>query len=68
MKVGRYCLLFILTLTFLFPLMAKDVVVQSQWTSQPVNIDGNSQDWAPEILNKWNKFKVDYGFMNDGNN
>ena len=68
MKVGRYCLLFILTLTFLFPLMAKDVVVQSQWTSQPVNIDGNSQDWAPEILNKWNKFKVDYGFINDGNN
>lgn len=68
MKVGRYTLLFIIALTLILPLMAKDVVVQSKWTPQPVTLDGNSQDWAPEILNSWNKFKVDYGFMNDGNN
>ncbi|MCP2619957.1 hypothetical protein NLC35_01775 [Candidatus Aminicenantes bacterium AC-334-K16] len=68
MKVGRYTFFLVITLTFLLPLVAKDVIVQSKWAPQPIALDANSEDWSPELLNNWDKFKVDYGFLNDGVN
>lgn len=68
MKKWRAVLVVGLSLAFVLPSLAKDVIVQSKWTNQPVVIDGNRDDWAPEFLNNWKKFKIDYGFLNDGLN
>ncbi len=41
-------------------------MIQSDWTVQPINIDGLSQDWSDINLNLEKKTKVDYAFKNDG--
>lgn len=47
---------------------AKDTVVESQWASRPVMIDGSAQDWddATPILDAGSKAK--YALKNDGRN
>jgi len=68
MKIWRIFLLLNLCLILVLPSLAKDIIVQSKWTTQPVTIDGQSNDWAPDSLTNWKKFKIDFGFFNDGQN
>ena len=45
--------------------MDEDKIVESAWTSAPVQIDGSNADWPPESLALWKDFNVSYGFRND---
>jgi hypothetical protein len=53
---------------YALPLAAQkdeDKVVESAWTSAPIQVDGSNLDWPPESLAVWKKFNVSYGFRND---
>jgi len=68
MKIHEYLGLAIISLALLSPAFAKDkVVVQSKWTAAPVQVDGNSSDWAPEDMIANKEFNLSYGFKNDAN-
>jgi hypothetical protein len=68
MKIHKYLGLVIVSLALLSPAFAKDkVVVQSKWTAAPVQVDGNSSDWAPEDMIANKDFNLSYGFKNDAN-
>jgi len=43
----------------------EDKIIESAWTSAPVQIDGSNADWPPESLALWKAFNVSYGFRND---
>ncbi|MBM3295795.1 MAG: hypothetical protein FJY82_14945 [Candidatus Aminicenantes bacterium] len=45
----------------------KDKIFESAWTATPVQIDGAAVDWAPETLNLWNEYKLNFGFRHDAN-
>lgn len=68
MKTYKYLWLVIVSLALLSPAFAKDkVVVQSKWTAAPVQVDGNSSDWAPEDMIANKDFNLSYAFKNDAN-
>ena len=46
---------------------AKDDVFQSRWISEKIMMDGSDEDWAPEMLQTYEKFSVDYAFKNNKN-
>lgn len=48
--------------------IAKDKVVQSQWTATPPTIDGSNSDWEGGTLTLYKKAQVDYAFRNDADN
>lgn len=48
--------------------IAKDKVVQSQWTATPPTIDGSNSDWEGGTLTLYKKVQVDYAFRNDADN
>lgn len=48
--------------------IAKDKVVQSQWTATPPTIDGSNSDWEGGTLKLYKKTKVNYAFRNDDDN
>ena len=48
--------------------IAKDKVVQSQWTATPPTIDGSNSDWEGGTLTLYKKTKVNYAFRNDDDN
>ncbi len=48
--------------------IAKEKVVQSQWTTSPPNIDGSNSDWEGGTLTLYKKAQVDYAFRNDADN
>jgi hypothetical protein len=43
----------------------EDKVVESVWTSAPIQVDGSNLDWPPESLALQRDFNVSYGFRND---
>ena len=50
------------------PSIAKDKIVKSEWTANPVKIDGSNNDWDSSALIAQKKVDVDYAFMNDAEN
>lgn len=60
-----------LVLALCVPGMAKkkkEAVVESQWASSLVKIDGWNTEWDAGALNSEGKVAVDYAFMNDAKN
>lgn len=55
-------------LALCIPNIAKDKIVESKWTSDPVKIDGSNNDWDSSALIAQKKVDVDYAFMNDAEN
>jgi hypothetical protein len=47
---------------------AKDRVIESIWSLQPLNIDGSDEDWQGAALMTEKKVKVDYAVRNDASN
>ncbi len=41
-------------------------IVQSNWTTSPLQIDGQSQDWTGGAVTSEKRVAVDYAFRNDG--
>ncbi len=50
------------------PSIAKDKIVESEWTTNPIKIDGSDNDWNNSALNFRKKVDVDYAFTNDAEN
>ena len=46
--------------------LAKDKAVQSQWTAEPLKVDGLDLEWAADALTPEEDMKVSFGFRNDG--
>ncbi|MBN1271084.1 MAG: hypothetical protein JXB26_02335 [Candidatus Aminicenantes bacterium] len=59
--------LFFVALVFLINTMgfARDQVIESTWSLQPLNIDGSDKDWQGATLMTEKKVKVNYAVMND---
>lgn len=66
-KAIKTMCLFFMILSISVSAFAKDDVFQSRWISEKIMMDGSDEDWAPEMLQTYEKFSVDYAFKNNKN-
>ena len=68
MKRGiKTACLFLVILSISVSAFAKDDVFQSRWIKEKIMMDGSDEDWAPEMLQTYGKFVLDYAFKNNFN-
>jgi hypothetical protein len=68
MKKGiKTACLFLVILSISVSAFAKDDMFQSRWIKEKIMMDGSDEDWAPEMLQTYEKFGVDYAFKNNKN-
>jgi hypothetical protein len=68
MKKGiKTACLFLVILSISISAFAKDDMFQSRWINAKIMMDGSDEDWAPEMLQTYKKYGVDYAFKNNGN-
>jgi len=60
------CLFFMIT-SLVGASFAKEDLYQSRWIKEKIVMDGSDEDWAPEMMQTYKKFGVDYAFKNNGN-
>jgi len=49
------------------PYFAKDKIIESKWTAMPLQIDGQTAEWAQDVLETSKSEQVSYAFKNDAN-
>ncbi len=59
--------LFLMVFSISVSAFAKDDMFQSRWINEKIMMDGSDEDWAPEMLQTYKKFGVDYAFKNNKN-
>ncbi|MGQ9673337.1 MAG: hypothetical protein ACUVV5_09420 [Candidatus Aminicenantales bacterium] len=64
----EFILVTIVTVALLFPLRAKEKLVQSTWDSGAVIIDASAEEWSDETLSSEEVPPVDLAIRNDANN
>jgi len=69
-KIGRGFLLGLALLSFILiiNLSGQKKVIEAIWAPEPVNIDGNNNDWTEVALNTEKNLAIDYAFRHDGRN
>jgi len=49
------------------PYFAKDKIIESKWAAMPLQIDGQTAEWAQDVLETSKSEQVSYAFKNDAN-
>ncbi len=66
MKTHKSLLSVVIVLALVVPGLAKEkIVVESKWMETPVQVDGNSTDWAQDALVMNKDYNLSYAFKNN---
>lgn len=64
-KLKKVFWISLIAFIFCYPGFSKDLAVNSAWTTVTLNIDGNIEEWAGDVMNSEEKLSIDLAFRND---
>ncbi len=68
MKIKTALVLVVLSLAVAVPVFPQEKILTSLWASQPAQIDGQDEEWNPDVLFLEKGSKVKCAFLNDQEN